>query len=141
MSLFVDFCANTNIIASRLVELDVYAPRNEIVKNNADCTAEVEPIFQMEIEEQVFEETDENTPMDHPIAETLDICMEKMFCFLDRFKENADKVSGMSFFKALIDAFDKALLPSHDTHHVQFLVFYFCSFEVKFSSKVKFLFF
>lgn len=67
--------------------------------------------------------------MSHRVAETLDICMEKLFIYLLKYK-TAKLVEAMQIFKILLNAFNDIILPSHNTHHVQFLIFYFCSFKV-----------
>lgn len=79
-------------------------------------------------------------PMKHAIAHTLDICMLKMFDFLKqrgppvlslRDNEGLHNLNdSVKFLKLLIKAFDDVILPIHNTHHVQFLIFYFCSLKV-----------
>lgn len=119
------------------------APRNEIQDQEDEDTTDDEfgndeEMFEFEMEGDTS--GDESEPeeifMKHPIAETLDICMEKMFSFLDRFRATPDvseRLFCMSdFYRPLMAAFENVILPSHNTHHVQFLVFYFCSFKVSF---------
>lgn len=78
--------------------------------------------------------------MKHATAHTLDICMLKMFDYLKqrvpqvlslRDNEGQQNLSdSIKFLKLLIKAFDDVILPIHNTHHVQFLIFYFCSLKV-----------
>lgn len=123
--------------------LDVNAPRNEIEDQEDDETEDEEndddddEMFDFEMEGEIPEEDPEpeDIGMKHPIAETLDICMDKIFSFLDRYRalpnDGPEKLSTMyNFYKTLMAAFENVILPSHNTHHVQFLVFYFCSFKV-----------
>lgn len=122
--------------------MDVNAPRNEIQDQEDEETTDDEDIdeemFEFEMEGEIPEEPEpEEVAMKHPIAETLDICMDKMFTFLDRYRiqtgDGSEKLSCMyNFYRTLMDAFENVILPSHNTHHVQFLVFYFCSFKVSF---------
>lgn len=96
-------------------------------------------IFQLEInnENKVI-----NEKMNHPTAETLDVCMEKMFKFsivLNETETNVNKnqnscglVNLINYFEVILNFFDNVILPSHNTHHVQFLIFHYCSFKVSF---------
>lgn len=132
-------CAkSTNLCGFRLLVLDVNAPRNEIQdqEEDEDTTDDEdidEEMFEFEMEGEIPDEPEpEEITMKHPIAETLDICMEKMFSFLDRYRQGPGRASCIYFYKTLMEAFENVILPSHNTHHVQFLVFYFCSFKVSF---------
>lgn len=77
-------------------------------------------------------------PMKHAIAHTLDICMEKMFNFLDTRNPNVlnanaeQRLQLNKFWKVLLTAFDNVILPSHNTHHVQFLLLYYSSFKASY---------
>lgn len=78
--------------------------------------------------------------MKHAIAHTLDICMLKLFEFLQQKSSQALSTTdierqqklgdSLKFLKLLIKAFDDVILPIHNTHHVQFVIFYFCSLKV-----------
>lgn len=78
--------------------------------------------------------------MNHPIAYTLDICMMKLFNFLNlknpqaphlnEMERQQKTVESLKFLRILIKAFDDVILPIHNTHHAQFILFYFCSFKV-----------
>lgn len=69
--------------------------------------------------------------MKHPDAETLDICMVKLFDFIKNEHEKENKnVTITKTFKLLIHCFVKLVLPVHNSHHVQFMIFYYCSFKV-----------
>lgn len=80
--------------------------------------------------------------MKHAIAHTLDICMLKIFEFLQHKggqplntsdNERQQKLAeSLTFLKLLNRAFDDVILPIHNTHHAQFLLFYFCSLKVKY---------
>ncbi|XP_036321905.1 RNA polymerase I-specific transcription initiation factor RRN3 [Rhagoletis pomonella] len=119
----------------KLVMLDVNAPRSEI--EETDCEDEE---LEEENDKEIFEMDDcakdeDMLPMKHPIAHTLDICMEKVYNFLDSRSPNLlqttaeQKPQLNKFWKVLLSGFDTVILPSHNTHHVQFLLFYYCSFK------------
>lgn len=73
---------------------------------------------------------DDDTPMKSVQAETLDLCMEHLFVYLtaEHRRESRSKSTTTSpTFDLLLDAFQNVLLPAHNTHHVQFVLFYFSS--------------
>lgn len=113
------------LIFNRLLIIDVNAPRNAI--EDAEFPENDEEMFTME-EDNVPAESDDNV-MKLPVAETLDCCMEKMFEYFSR-RAMSDK-SGETdrLFKLLMLLFDNHILPTHKTHHVQFLMFYMCSLK------------
>lgn len=77
--------------------------------------------------------------MKHPDAETLDICMVKLFDFIKTEHDKEIKnVTVTKTFKLLIHCFEKLVLPVHNSHHVQFMLFYYCSFKVNKSIDLKF---
>lgn len=138
------------LVLQKMILMDVNAPRNEI-EDAEDEEFEGDDIEEDNAnadEEQMFEMDDcprEDCvqPMNHPIAQTLDICMERMFVFLDGknpngFSLNEDglqlrNTQTAKFFKVLMLAFENVILPSHNTHHVQFLIFYYCSLKHTFA--------
>lgn len=140
------------ILVHKLLILDVNAPRNEIEEAEFEDNMDDDDVddedddddvmFKMDdaqTKEQKIKLMNEIPPMTHPIAQTLDICMEQMFEFIDSYNEKKqhcaedEKISSnrnaTEFFNILENVFDKVILPSHNTHHVQFLAFYFCSFK------------
>lgn len=80
--------------------------------------------------------------MKHPAARTLDACIEQMFdyihdsCHIDG-KIDVDPLKGV--YNDLLHIFEELILPTCG-HHVQFLLFYVCSFKVAVAEAfVKFL--
>lgn len=128
-------------IMQKLVILDVHAPRKaieELESDDEDEDEDEEPeIFEMDDCDKKSEKDDE--PMKHAIAQTLDICMLKIFEFLNNKNpqalnlndtERQQKLSeSLKFLRLLIKAFDNVILPIHNTHHAQFVLFYFCSLK------------
>ncbi|XP_053958304.1 RNA polymerase I-specific transcription initiation factor RRN3 [Anastrepha ludens] len=131
--IFTEFVVQ--LVLQKLVLLDVNAPRSEIEETDYD-DEELEENENAEIfEMDDCPKDDDVQPMKHPIAHTIDICMEKMFNFLNTKNPNLlnasaeQKLQLNKFWKILLSAFDNVILPSHNTHHVQFLLFYYCSFK------------
>ncbi|XP_039438571.1 RNA polymerase I-specific transcription initiation factor RRN3 [Culex pipiens pallens] len=120
-----------DIIFYRLVAIDVNTPRNEIEDAEFPDEADDGQIFAME-ETPVIEIDDDET-MKLPLAETLDCCLETMFRYIEeraRIEGGSDRVYGL-----LLKLFDKHILPTHNTHHVQFLMFYCCSFNQSYGER------
>ncbi|KAM7352486.1 RNA polymerase I-specific transcription initiation factor RRN3 homolog Tif-IA [Cochliomyia hominivorax] len=138
--IFTDYVIQ--LIMQKLVILDVHAPRSaieELESDDEDDDEEEEPeMFEMDDCEKKNDKSDE--PMKHAIAHTLDICMLKIFEYLQKKSgqspvmqndtDNKQKLTdSLKFLKVLIKAFDEVILPIHNTHHAQFVVFYFCSLK------------
>jgi len=120
------------IIFKRLVALDVYAPRVEVLEQE-----EVEECFDMDIEEtEASKESThvEHIGMKHPIANSLDISMVQLFVYLHSECYGADNHLDWErtkhLYHDLVTVFEQVILSTHATHHVQFLLFYMCSFRV-----------
>ncbi|CAD7085871.1 unnamed protein product [Hermetia illucens] len=130
-----------HLLFRKLLELDANAPRADI--EDAEYEDEEmddggEEMFQIDMEnEKAAEQT-----MKLPVAETLDICLEKLFCFIETLAKESSRSSNStnsstknnvlntnSCFNLLLSAFEDIILPSHNTHHVQFLLFYLCSLK------------
>lgn len=79
---------------------------------------------------------EENEPMKNEGAETLDLCMEKLFVYIESQFAIEEKSCGGRWttnsetFKFLLTCFERIILPTHNSHHVQFVLFYYCSFKV-----------
>ncbi|XP_055636384.1 RNA polymerase I-specific transcription initiation factor RRN3 [Toxorhynchites rutilus septentrionalis] len=115
------------IIFSRMVVVDVNAPRNEI--EDAEYPEDDAQMFSMEVKTVDGAEDEENTVMKLPLAETLDCCMEMMFEYISKHLSTDSSNAADRMFRLLLNLFDKQILPTHNTHHVQFLLFYLCSFK------------
>lgn len=81
--------------------------------------------------------------MQYPIAETIDVCMQKLFAFVkNQYTLPMDPLSSVmvpvenrrltpdQLYQMLLKAFESYVLPTHKTVHVQFIMFYLCSFKV-----------
>lgn len=111
--------------------MDVNAPREKIKKKN-------------DLDEEIFQFDDDAksvktfgtgfTQVDrHVLGHCLDICLNQVF---EYFISKSYKSSGeldwentKNIFFEMMTVFDQVILPTHDTHHVQFVMFYICSFK------------
>ncbi|XP_063983802.1 RNA polymerase I-specific transcription initiation factor RRN3 [Diachasmimorpha longicaudata] len=117
-----------SLVINRLLIIDVNAPRSEIEEFNDQD--EDDEVFKID-------ETDghQKTPEErvHPIGHTLDICMwmtlrfVKNTCYTSGGVLDPEAVKGLYFH--LLDVFEKNIMPTYASHHVQFIYFYMCSFK------------
>uniref|UniRef100_A0A2M4BHG3 Putative transcription initiation factor rrn3 n=1 Tax=Anopheles marajoara TaxID=58244 RepID=A0A2M4BHG3_9DIPT len=119
-----------DIVFHQLLQLDVNVPRSEIEETEYP---EEDMMFDMAINgEEEGKNEDERTTMKHPLAETLDCFMHIMFNFIERsIKEEGGQADRL--FKIMFKQFETHVLPTHNTDHVQFLLFYFCSFKLSYA--------
>jgi RNA polymerase I-specific transcription initiation factor RRN3 len=147
------------IILSKLLRLDVrhsiflnpktlyfpkvHASRQDILREEKS-SIESELVFSLE---QL--DTNDNNGMKHDQADKLDCLMfvvfeyitntciengkrfdlkiKKLKCIYDLGTVNYEATK--SLFRDLLNIFNKILLPTHDSSHVQFLLFYICNFH------------
>lgn len=122
-----------HLLFKNFVLMDVSIRRSDI-ETAERLSQEAEEIFKMDADDvkQLNQEG-----MQHPIANTMDICLEKLLKYIQiQCQPNSSEDLNKSslriehFFKTLIKAFEDYILPTHKTNHVQFVMFYFCSLKV-----------
>ncbi|XP_078474760.1 RNA polymerase I-specific transcription initiation factor RRN3 [Lampetra fluviatilis] len=136
------------LLLDRLLKLDVNAPRQDI--EDAEQQAAVqsgaaqEEVFHMDEDAGVEarggrggggekSEDEEEGEMAHTAANTLDVLMALLFRYIhDTCHSNGklDVEMTKAVYRDLLDAFDRLLLPTHASCHVQFCLFYLCSFRL-----------
>lgn len=129
-----------SLIINRLIVLDVNAPRSEIdeCEDEEDAEDGAEGTFGVFTIDEALEETIENEKqkkirkMKHPVAHTLDMCMQQVLEYI----YNSCHVQGIlnwdaskSLYHDVLKIFEQIILPTHASHHVQFIMFYICSFK------------
>uniref|UniRef100_A0A4W6D558 RRN3 homolog, RNA polymerase I transcription factor n=1 Tax=Lates calcarifer TaxID=8187 RepID=A0A4W6D558_LATCA len=126
------------VIIGKMLKLDVSASRSDIeeaeentVQNQRAAEQTEEGLFDMVTD--TADQPSRTTAMAHPVAERLDTLMAVMMayikdvCYVDgslhveRTKE---------LYKDLLGVFDKLILPTHASCHVQYTLFYLCSFRL-----------
>lgn len=136
------------LVLDKLLLLDVNACREEIELAEERPEPEHDEIFDMDVGAGQLptsttphhgDEDEESTEMVHAVAESLDLCLVKLFQFIAKEYKNevaadpsASNAGGEKYFKMLVNAFDAVILPAHNPHHVQFFIFYVCSFRESF---------
>lgn len=116
-----------HLVVNKMVQLDVSAPRAAIEAAEEDV---------MDLDTEDIFDTEKDQTMKLPIANTLDHLMLMLFKFIE--SECTDSKSGtispelsFSVFKVFLQVFEKVILVTHNTHHVQFLLWYICSLKPK----------
>ncbi|XP_067562679.1 RNA polymerase I-specific transcription initiation factor RRN3 isoform X3 [Pseudorca crassidens] len=134
------------LVIEKLLKLDVNASRQDIedaeetATQTSSGTDATEGLFNMDEDEETDHETKADPAMldqmVHPVAERLDILLSlllsyiKDVCYVDGKLDN-NKTKDL--YRDLITIFDKLLLPTHASCHVQFFMFYLCSFKLGFA--------
>ncbi|MBZ3875656.1 RNA polymerase I-specific transcription initiation factor RRN3 [Sciurus carolinensis] len=134
------------LIIEKLLKLDVNASRQDIedaeetAAQTGGATDSTEGLFNMDEDEETQPDTKVDPErlgqMVHPVAERLDILLSlllsyiKDVCYVDgKIDNNKTK----DLYRDLVTIFDKLLLPTHASCHVQFFMFYLCSFKLGFA--------
>uniref|UniRef100_A0AAY4CBP5 RNA polymerase I-specific transcription initiation factor RRN3 n=1 Tax=Denticeps clupeoides TaxID=299321 RepID=A0AAY4CBP5_9TELE len=132
------------LIVSKMLALDVSAPRAEIeeVEENAaihqeasgapqdDCLFNMVSIFLAD--EIVFPLVAECV-MAHPVAERLDMLMAVLLTYIKDMcyvNGSLELERTKALYRDLMYVFDKLVLPTHASSHVQYSVFYLCSIRL-----------
>lgn len=113
------------LVINKMLDIDVHCPKSDIEE------AELEE--NLEVPMETDQEIEENTRMKHPLANTLDCLMERLFDFIDdvcnKKDSNLNWDATKKLYKEFLILFDELILPTHACVHVQFIMFYICSFR------------
>lgn len=123
------------VIIGKMLKLDVSASRSDIEEaeeNAAQNQRTEEGLFDMD-EDMSTDHPSKTAVMAHPVAERLDTLMSVLMAYIkdvchvngslhvDRTKE---------LYRDLLSVFNKLILPTHASCHVQYTLFYLCSFRL-----------
>ncbi|KAM6957272.1 RNA polymerase I-specific transcription initiation factor RRN3 [Aplochiton taeniatus] len=125
------------LIISKMLKLDVSLPRRQMEEENATQHEtgrgdDEEGLFDMD--EDVAEAASGGVCVTvDPIAERLDILMAVLLAYIKDICHvngclDVERTKGL--YKDLMCVFDKLILPTHASSHVQYILFYFCSFRL-----------
>lgn len=110
--------------------LDVNIPQSDNDEGEDDA---------MEINDEIDTDTNtnnenkENIKSLHPIAHTLNVCMEQILKFIYNtcyIKEELNLESLKKLYLDILKIFETIILPTHASQCVQYIMFYICSFKV-----------
>uniref|UniRef100_A0A8C5C357 RRN3 homolog, RNA polymerase I transcription factor n=1 Tax=Gadus morhua TaxID=8049 RepID=A0A8C5C357_GADMO len=123
------------IVIGKMLKIDVSAPRASIeeaeersMQHRSELTEE--GLFDMD-EDEAGEQGSGLTA--HPMAEKLDSLMMVTMSYIRDSclpKGALDVERTKELFRDLLSIFDKLILPTHASCHVQYILFYLCSFRV-----------
>ncbi|XP_044187132.1 RNA polymerase I-specific transcription initiation factor RRN3 [Thunnus albacares] len=126
------------LIIGKTLKLDVSASRSDIeeAEENAvqDQRAEErteEGLFDMD--EDVSADHPSRTVMAHPVAERLDSLMAVLLAYIKdvcHLNGSFHVERTKELYRELLSVFDKLILPTHASCHVQYTLFYLCSFRL-----------
>uniref|UniRef100_UPI0037E94A8E RNA polymerase I-specific transcription initiation factor RRN3 isoform X1 n=2 Tax=Semicossyphus pulcher TaxID=241346 RepID=UPI0037E94A8E len=127
------------VIIGKMLKLDVSASRsdieeaeeNAVQKQQAEKLTE-EGLFDMD-EDVSAEPLSRVAVMAHPVAERLDSLMAVLLAYVkDVCNVNGSLLveSTKELYRDLLSVFDKVILPTHASCHVQYTLFYLCSFRL-----------
>ncbi|MGH0118761.1 UNVERIFIED_CONTAM: hypothetical protein FKN15_062223 [Acipenser sinensis] len=132
------------LVIGKMLRLDVSAPRRDIedAEENAaqgddgNGASQEECLFDMDEDEENV--SNSSSPpggdvMAHAVADRLDVLMTVLLAYI----KNICYVNGTleltrtkELYRDLIAVFDKLILPTHASCHVQYVIFYLCSFRL-----------
>ncbi|XP_075035876.1 RNA polymerase I-specific transcription initiation factor RRN3 [Mixophyes fleayi] len=133
------------LVIEKLLKIDVSASRHDIedaeenasTANRKNCATE-EALFNMDEDEEPQEKGASvfYDKMVHPAADRLDLCLSVLFSYIKDIcfpNGSLDLNKTKDVYKDLLAVFDKLILPTHASCHVQFVMFYICSFKLGFA--------
>ncbi|XP_061455732.1 RNA polymerase I-specific transcription initiation factor RRN3 isoform X1 [Rhineura floridana] len=120
------------LVIERVLKVDVSAPRKDIEAAEEAESKETteEGLFDMD---EDGESPERNNVMAHPIAERLDILMIVLFSYVKdicHVNGKLDIGNIKDLYRDLVAIFDKLILPTHGSCHVQYIMFYLSSFKL-----------
>ncbi|XP_072550304.1 RNA polymerase I-specific transcription initiation factor RRN3 [Salminus brasiliensis] len=130
------------LIISKMLTLDVSAPRSEVEdvessgRQNQSAESQEDFLFDMDDDDDSPVKSSQpvdGTPMLHPVAERLDTLMSVLLAFIKdmcHIDGSLDVERAKGVYRDLVYVFDKLVLPTHASCHVQYCVFYLCSFRL-----------
>ncbi|XP_045474464.1 RNA polymerase I-specific transcription initiation factor RRN3 [Harmonia axyridis] len=112
-----------DFIFSKLIAIDVNVPRDFIKK-----------VYLENGKDELFKDEKTTTTYDSIAVETLDVCLKRMFKFIQKECQNSetneiDSDKTKAFFKNSLEIFDRVILRTHNSHHTQFC--WFILFKIK----------
>uniref|UniRef100_A0A8C4GWV6 RRN3 homolog, RNA polymerase I transcription factor n=2 Tax=Dicentrarchus labrax TaxID=13489 RepID=A0A8C4GWV6_DICLA len=124
------------VIIGMMLKLDVSASRADIEEAEENTVQNQDPteegLFDMD-EDMSADHPSTTAVMAHPVAERLDTLMAVLMAYV----KDVCHVNGSlhvertkDLYKDLLSVFDKLILPTHASCHVQYTLFYLCSFRL-----------
>lgn len=126
------------LIIGKTLKLDVSASRSDIEEAEENVVQDQraeerteEGLFDMD--EDVSADHPSRTVMAHPVAERLDSLMAVLLAYIKdvcHLNGSFHVERTKELYRELLSVFDKLILPTHASCHVQYTLFYLCSFRL-----------
>ncbi|XP_070581187.1 RNA polymerase I-specific transcription initiation factor RRN3-like [Ptychodera flava] len=131
------------LIVEKMIKMDVNAPKHELEEDEDEDDEAMDTQFDMdgidgeehdkdELMEKENTEDDEGGPMKHEMADRLDVMISAVFQYLYDVSHPQGKFHmecAKSLWRQLLGIFERIILPTHSSLHVQYIMFYMCSFN------------
>ncbi|XP_059203952.1 RNA polymerase I-specific transcription initiation factor RRN3 [Centropristis striata] len=123
------------VIIGKMLKLDVSASRSDIEEaeeNVVPSQRTEEGLFDMD-EDLSADLPSRSSVMAHPVADRLDTLMAVLMAYIKDVCHVNDCLHverTKDLYRDLLSVFDKLILPTHASSHVQYTLFYLCSFRV-----------
>lgn len=126
------------LIIGKTLKLDVSASRSDIeeAEENAVQDQRAEELTEeglFDMDEDVSADHPSRTVMAHPVAERLDSLMAVLLAYIKdvcHLNGSFHVERTKELYRELLSVFDKLILPTHASCHVQYTLFYLCSFRL-----------
>lgn len=122
------------LLTHKALQIDLHCPKDEI--NEAELEDEDDAMEGGDIFEMEKVNGTDSERMQHPLADILDQVLNQFYLHFQQHCNAKDgELSKLDWektkvlFKDFLTIFDKIVLPTHKCCHVQFLLFYLCSFR------------
>ncbi|CAJ1075368.1 RNA polymerase I-specific transcription initiation factor RRN3 isoform X1 [Xyrichtys novacula] len=125
------------LIISKMLKLDVGASRSDIEEAEENAVQQQDKLDEeglFDMDEDMSEDPPIRTATTaHPVAERLDSLMLVLLAYVKDIctANGCPSVESIrELYKDLLNVFDKVILPTHSSCHVQYILFYLCSFRL-----------
>lgn len=121
------------LIINKLVEIDVHIPKYELDRLETNINFDIEDIFSMDVDDGVCIKVGPNKPEEENFSNTLDICLKRIFIYMKTVCHNPNGSllwdSTKLFYHDLLSIFESEILPTYNSSHIQYVIYYFLSFK------------
>lgn len=123
------------LIIGKMLKLDVSASRADIEEAEENAVPNQrgeEGLFDMD-EDMAADQASKAAVTAHPVAERLDALMTVLLAYVKdvcHLNGSLHVERTKELYRDLLNVFDKLILPTHASSHVQYTLFYLCSFRL-----------
>jgi RNA polymerase I-specific transcription initiation factor RRN3 len=121
-----------SLIVNKLVEIDVHIPKDELDRLQSSVNVGIEDIFPMDVDGECMQ-VDPDKVEAESFSRTLDICMLRLFLYLKTTCHDSDNgllwQNTKSMYHDLLSVFENEILPTYNSSHIQYIMYYFLSFK------------